>query len=365
MSFRMSAPQDLTRARDKLREMRFDGGKEVSRLIALAECNFRLAVHPEADSLEAVTLLRESVKIDGANPKYAYHLGRLHFLRGEFDEAARWFRLACCLAPTSHRIWMHVAVLLRELNAAYHGDERYEPNILLKRADSIATAIQAGEDNISADLLDFVPPKSRAALEKEERQGQRDKPAAPISDKAADDMRPSAKVRRYLNARQCRWPGVEQLSIEQTLVGRATQANAKKLIPPLQELTEKAGSRRGGPAAAAILCVQWLISGYPVQTVRRLIALIPAGLPSRELLEVVCHLWETPAARLPKLIASAVEEGPCAPGSGLLVVKLGGLVEASAGAFAPAKAESLLEELLEANRGDATAPLEYPNPNAD
>ena len=168
-------------------------------------------------------------------------------------------------------------------------------------------------DNISADLLDFVPPKSRAALEKEERQGQRDKPAAPISDKAADDMRPSAKVRRYLNARQCRWPGVEQLSIEQTLVGRATQANAKKLTPPLQELTEKAGSRRGGPAAAAILCVQWLISGYPVQTVRRLIALIPAGLPSRELLEVVCHLWEAPAARLPKLIASAVEEGRLPP----------------------------------------------------
>lgn len=252
----MMAPVELTRVRLKLREMQVDREKkEVTRLIALAECNFRLAVHPETDSLEAVTLLRESVKIDGANPKHAYHLGRLHFLRGEFDEAARWFRLACCLAPTSHRIWMHVAVLLRELNAVYHGDERYEPNTLLRRAESIAEAIQAGEDNISPDLLDFVPPKSLAAQQKEERQDQKDRRDTPKSERPSDDMRPSAKVKRYLHARRCRWSGVEHLSVEQTLVGRATQASVKKLIPILQELAEKSGGRQGSPAAIAILCV--------------------------------------------------------------------------------------------------------------
>lgn len=308
------APRNLQVARQQLVEMRFEGRQEITRLMALAECSFRLAVHPDTPAPESIQLLGEAVKIDGANPKYAYHLGRVYFLQGRFREAARWFRLACCLAPTSHRIWAHVAVLLRELNGVYYGDERYEPNVLAQRAKCICEAIQRGEDNFSPDWLDFIPPRSLAAKEKELRDG---RGAAADDDREVADeddrRRPSAKVRRYLHARRTRWSGVDHLYIEQVFEGRATQANVHELLPVLTELARCAPRRPGGAAGFAIVAIQWLLSGYPVQSIRRLAESLPAGRPSRVLIDLVCCAFELPLAEVPRQLAAWVEQGKLPP----------------------------------------------------
>lgn len=309
----LSAPRNLQHARSQLLNMTVDGKRETSRLMALAECNFRLAVHPETAARDAIGLLQESVKIDGSNPKYAYHLGRIHFLRGEFTHAARWFRLACCLVPTSHRIWGHVAVLLRELNAVYHGAEEYEANVLRNRSEAITEAIRNGNDSIDPDLLDFVPPKSRAAEEKEARQGRRSKSCVRAETSRKQEMRPSPNVRRYLDAKKCRWSGVDHLFVEQTLEGRPTQSNLRRLVPVLQDVAARAHTRRGFSAAVAILCVQWLVSGYPVETIRRILGSLPDGLPSTELLHTVCRIFEAPLHEVPQLLASGIQSGRLPP----------------------------------------------------
>lgn len=309
----MCMPRALQHFRAQLQQMNADGNRETSRLMALAECNFRIAVHPDTPAVEAVDLLQEAVKIDGANPKYAYHLGRILFLRGDFKTAARWFRLACCLVPTSHRIWGHVAVLLRELNAVYHGMEEYEANILRQRAEAIFKAVREGSDNIDPDLLDFVPPRSRAAEEEEARHGGRGSGRARAEESGKEQMRPSAAVRRYLNARTCRWSGVDHLFIEHTLEGRPTQANVRRLLPVLEELAATACEKPGMPAAVAILCVQWLVRGYPVETIRRIMGSLPESTPSTELLDTVCRVFEAPPPDVPRMLAAAIRNGQIPP----------------------------------------------------
>ena len=309
MSQFMVAPRSLEHAREQLLAMRLGGTKEVSRLTALAECNFRLAVHPDTPTEQAIPLLEEAVRLDGANPKYAYHLGRMHFGAGRLAAAARWLRLACCLAPTSHRIWAHVAVLLQELNDVYHGDTDFEPNVLQQRAEKISAAIQQGNDQIDPELLDFVPPKSRAVQEQEARQGHLSKTSAATDSSREQQPRPRGDLKRYLHARKCRWWGVDHLLIERVLRGRPTQANVRLMMPVLQRVAATGNGRPGGPAATAILLVQWLVAGYPVATVRRLMQTLPPELPSHRLLETVCHLCEAPADALPALLAAAVDRG--------------------------------------------------------
>lgn len=177
----------------QLERLTFTGNKEISRMMALAECSFRMAVHPDTSDDEAVSLLQNAVRLDGTNPRYAYHLGRIELRRGRLQEAARWYRIAVCLAPTSHRIWAHIAVLQRELNESFKGNENFEPNVLLNYSEAILSKVREGQDNIDPELLSFVPPKSLAAKEQEARQGKQT-----LKDPAARDTanapRPSAGV---------------------------------------------------------------------------------------------------------------------------------------------------------------------------
>ena len=99
---------------------------------ALAESGFRIAVHRDTHYAEAVNLLCESMRLDGTNPKYAYHLARLHYVYGRLDETLVALQQACELCPTSHRIWTHICLLQWELNARYYGNDDYEPNALKK-----------------------------------------------------------------------------------------------------------------------------------------------------------------------------------------------------------------------------------------
>jgi len=314
----LSDPPRLRNAQKQLLQLQCEGRRELTRLVTLAECNFRMAVHAETDSPEAIDLLREAVRIDGSNPKYAYHLGRVYFLRGEFVPAARWFRLACCLVPTSHRIWAHVSVLLREMNSFYYGDERYEANVLRERSNAIAQAIQAGEDHIDPDLLDFVPPRSRADLERAEREGRCHEMDHSMKNQTGE-MRPSARVSRYLNARQCRWSGIDHLFVEQTLESRATQNNVSLLAPVLQRLVDDSIAEPGRPAAIVILCIQWLVRGFPVTTVRRVTTTLPATLVSTQLLDLVCQIFEAPVDETPRRVAAAIDAGRMPPSLGALI----------------------------------------------
>lgn len=309
-------PPGLRNAKQQLAALKLGGAREVARLMSLAECNFRLAVHPDCDSGDAVALLRESVRLDGSNPKYAYHLGRIYLSQGEFELAARWFRLACCLVPTSHRIWAHISVLLREMNSLYYGDEAYEANALRDRSRAVAKAIQDGNDKIDPELLDFVPPRSRAAEEREAREGRQTTLHAKENER--DEMRPS-EICRYLNANKCRWSGIEHLFIEQMLEGRATQANVRTMAPILSDLADRSHRFPGRPAAVAILCVQWLIRGYPVETVRRILPTFPEANVSTRTLEHVCAIFEAPAEELPIRLQRAVEWGQIPPVTASLI----------------------------------------------
>ena len=277
-------------------------------MMALAECSFRMAVHPDTSDDEAVSLLQNAVRLDGTNPRYAYHLGRIELRRGRLQEAARWYRIAVCLAPTSHRIWAHIAVLQRELNESFKGNENFEPNVLLNYSEAILSKVREGQDNIDPELLSFVPPKSLAAKEQEARQGKQT-----LKDPAARDTanapRPSAGVRRYMHSGICRWSGIDQLFVEQMLEGRPTQSNIKSLAPVLQRLAENCREKSGGPAALAVLLVQWILAGYPVATVRRLTELMPPHLPSRRLLNVVCDIFEAADEEIPGRIRQAIEAG--------------------------------------------------------
>jgi hypothetical protein len=323
----LSEPGDLREYYDQLLAHRRTHPFDVEYTEALAECSFRLAVHPETPPEKAFELLQRAIKIDGANPKYAYHLARLYFIHGEFQQAAVWLRVAARLCPTSHRIWTHVSLLQRELNACYYGDESFEPDVLRKRSDEIAAAVRAGQDNVAQKLLDFVPPKSLAAIEREKRQAKdrggsvEDQSRAKNEPEKSDDQpgngnRPTAKqVRRLLNPNRCRWSGINDLLIEQTLEAAPSKRTLKTLIGYLEEVAAMAPERRNGFSAFAILGIQWILCGYPVATIQRLRAGLRTEVTtsSLELLDLVCTLYEIPSSELPQQLATALEMGELPP----------------------------------------------------
>ncbi len=315
----------LLRAQAILKERARGRPLGVAELEALAESGFRLAVHPDTPWEEALALLRRSLQIDGTNPKYAYHLARLYFLRGEPQLAGEWLRHAACLCPTSHRIWAHAGLLQRCLDPLYREDARYEKDVLRQRGEKIVTGIRRGADSFDPALIDFVPPVSKAAQEEESRQAREragGAAAQPNGEAKADGPAkpqgplPPANARRLTGAGQCRWSGVIDLTVEQHLEGKPGEASTmEKMLPLLEEVARHAGRRRGGTAAFVILAAQWLVCGYPVATVRRLSAELPAAeeSPARRLLDLVCSLFEAGDEEAGPRLAEALEQGRIPP----------------------------------------------------
>lgn len=311
----------LRRRREELLAVKRMRRLELEEIEALAECSFRLAVHPDTPLREGAELLRGAVRIDGTNPKYAYHLARVHFLLGNLDLAVTWLQQAVMLCPTSHRIWSHVSMLQRELNTRYKGNDRYEPDALRQRGEQIATAVQNGRDELEADWLDFVPPLSLAQKEKEARtqSGTPGMPPAENGDEQpAKGLPPGValrKVRRLARPNQCRWNGIHDLIAEALLEARPTNRVLENLLPLLQQSAEAMAHRRGGLAGFVTLCVQWLLAGYPAATIRRLADQLPSECtgPSRELLTLVLELYEADRAELPEMLARALASGKLPP----------------------------------------------------
>lgn len=91
------------------------GEMGVPQLMALAEAEFRLAILPETDRLEAIDRLRKAIGYDPLHPKFFLHLGRLRQIGGDYAGALPEYRSAVRLAPANHRTVLHLALVLLEL----------------------------------------------------------------------------------------------------------------------------------------------------------------------------------------------------------------------------------------------------------
>jgi hypothetical protein len=289
---------------------------------ALIEAAFRLAVHPETDPDEAVELLTSCAVRDPVNPRYAFHLARIHLALGDLETARGWMGQAVAQCPTSHRVWAHLALLQWELNERYAGKaDLYEPNGLARRGDAIATAIRAGADEFPASLADTVPPEASARREQRERDerhaGKADRtPPTHGAVAAAGSAREPARVPRLDRPDTCRWSGVDDLVLERLLEATPDREGLRARIERLERIARAAGGRAGGIAAFAIASIQWVAAGYPSSTVRRLRALLPPSdppPPSLEMLDLVCNLVEAPDPEFPGRLARAFTEGQLPP----------------------------------------------------
>lgn len=262
---------------------------------AVAEASFRLGVHPDTETSAAFAHLYRGHRLDGANARYAYHLGRLYLVHGEFQRAAEWLQAALRRAPTNHRVWAHLSIALYGLNELTRGDSDYEPDALRMRADRILSAIKAGQDTLPPDLTSITPPSSQRAREEEAGRRADGRPDADAAEER--DERPAeldlGQVSRLTRAGVSRWSGAHELVMEAGLRSRASATARDRLLPELAHVAELARARAGGVAAFAVLGVLWLVCGYPVGSVRKLREQMPDGdLPSLAMLDRVCELME-------------------------------------------------------------------------
>lgn len=277
--------------------------RDAEALEAVAEGCFRLAVHPGTAAGESIDLLRRAARVDGGNPRYAYHLGRIYLRHGRLELAGEHLRAASKLCPTSHRLWIHVSLLQRELNERYRGDPQRMQDDLRKRARVLAGEVRDGADRVAADLLDLEPRFVR---------GDGRPPA--------NDEDAWSEARRRQDAGRCRWRGVVELLAEQDLEAEPTARAGRELAALLDEVAAVADERRGGRAALAILAVEWLLRGYPPAVARRhLDRLAPEDDAGLRLVAEVCELMEAAPEELPRRLAAAVEEGRMPPLAAALV----------------------------------------------
>jgi tetratricopeptide (TPR) repeat protein len=297
-------PAQLQERIEVLLAGKYTGRVTGAKLAALAEAYFRLGMDPGRPPDEALLLLRYAVACDEWNPKFAYHLARRYLLHGELDRAAAWLRRAIAADPSSHRLWAHASLLQLELDERYRRDSRFEPMALRRRSQAVLERVRAGEDRIDPALLEFEPPR---------RSSNRGRPDG---DGASEDRPPAATSTppRLLEAGRCRWTGADDLVAEELLREPPSEQNRDRLMELLGVAERRRAARRGGDAAFAILAVSWVVGGYPVAAVRRLLP--PSGAPrhpSLDLLELVCDLYEVEEDQLPDRIAAAVRSGRLPP----------------------------------------------------
>ena len=245
----------------------------------LVEAMFRLAVHPDTAPGEALVLLRRARRLDPANPKHVYHLGLLQLRHGRLAEAAEELAEAARLAPTSHRIWAHLAIVQRRLDEETVGTAGYT-GAFRRRAERISGSIRDGADN-------------------------------PDPGPDGPDPNPSSGVTavRLNRAGTCRWNGVRDLDVEERLLSMPSERARDWLLAELTELARLAPRRSGGTAAFAVLGVQWLLRGYPKATLRRLAEPLHAPGLAFRLLTDVLDLYDLPVEQVPAPLARHQREG--------------------------------------------------------
>ena len=319
--------RDATQLRRAMERLAIDtplAAIDTQQLEALVEVRFRLAVDADTSPSEAIELLQGCVRLDGANPKYAYHLAQIYYEGGRLDRAREWIEAASRLCPTSHRIWSHVALLHLELNDGYAGDENREADALRRRAHAILDRVTSGEDDFSDPIwLDFEPPLSEAGKRGAQgpeakdddpgRGGARpaDEPDSP--DPSDEPEEPQGEdelaLQRFLFPGRCRWSGALDLRVEQMLESAPTQRTLESLAPLLGRVCDQARRQPHGASRFAILALQFLVAGYPARTIRRLMDTpgFDPQAPSMRLLDRTCQLFEAPDRDLPAMLAEMVD----------------------------------------------------------
>jgi hypothetical protein len=274
------------------------------------ESGFRLAVLPETSPQEALALLSLCRRLDPLNPRYAFHTARLYFAAGELDAAREWLRAAYRLSPTSHRIWAHIVQLQWAVNQQVEGDSRFDTLALRDCADGIIAAIRSGQDTLAPEFLQLTPVESageKVRVEKE-RKAQRGRGSAEPDRRAREPATPAPSASRLATPRiagerACRWSGIDHLVLERMLAGKCSQQTVDMALPLLEQIARDARRRRGGVAGFVTLAVEWLILGYPPETIRRLLPVVGAGTkptsPSLELAEIVVRCFELPPSEVP------------------------------------------------------------------
>ena len=292
---------------------------------ALSEACFRVAVLPGQRPADAVRLLRRAIRSDGTNPKHAYFLARIYFAHGDFDRASRWLREAARHCPTSHRIWSHIALLQRELNQRYSGNDAFEPDDLRFRSAEIFRRVLLGDDLLTADLLEFQPRESSKrkqerlaakADDSDNKSGEgNDTPDANDTPDTSANGTSQPTSRRLTDSGHCRWSGAADLALEAILEGAASDLVCQKARPLLRQAARMAQERRGGTAAFAILGIDWCIAGLPVETVEYLRRTFPRNLdtPSLRLLDFICHCFRISESEVPRALSDALAKDQVSP----------------------------------------------------
>jgi len=131
------------------------------------------------------------------------------------------------------------------------------------------------------------------------------------------------KSTRKIDTNKCRWLGVYDISIENYLQNEASTLFMDKLIRFLEEVAKLIDNRPNGRSALAILCTEWLISGYSPQSIKRILD----GLDNKQndeftsFIELLCNLFECEIEELPELLASQLKNENISPLLATLILK--------------------------------------------
>ncbi len=290
--------------------------------VALAECRFRLAVHPDTLPGEALRHLAEALRLDAVNPKYPYHIARIYWLAGDLERAGEWLEGAFRACPTSHRLWSHMSRLQFEMALAYAGISPHALDELRSRGKSIASAILAGTDT----LEDAVFTLDVSAADTDNRSvDSGGKARCPADTENAGDpagAEATEAVPRITNAGRCRWPGVAEVLVWEALAKKPTKQSLEGVMPIFERIAAGHASRPDGTPRFAQLAIEWLVCGYPPDTVRRLREGVRGPSPALDLLDLVLDLYEMPTSDVPSAMARELTVG----GSGALPPLLGAVI---------------------------------------
>ena len=181
-----------------------------------------------------------AIRLDGANPKLPYHVGRLIFTHGPARPGRRAARAGAQICSTSHRIWVHAS--------RSSASPRVLPGGRSRRADALDARDGARRgrdgrsDRIVPALLDFESSFGRAYLEELAR-SQHGDGQPPRRCRSVD----GSDAERLDSPGRCRWSGVGDLLAEELLEREPTRRNRVRPPPLWTSLPRAAaGGRAGG-----------------------------------------------------------------------------------------------------------------------
>lgn len=239
------------------------GDLRAHRRVALAEAYFRRALLPGASLEEAEADLQKAIDHDPYHPKFFFHLGRLLHRRNNGYGAAVEYARALKLAPGNHRVCVHLALALLDLdkNGKELGGALLKAlvqgaapalNEHLGKLDTLLEAYRTGDDGkkSAAKREPAAAAKNKAGKDQGAGKYQKDgeKKAGAQKADAAKTKTPPVP---------CRWPGLWRVALVDHLSGPKLVA---KQVDDLL-VAGKNGDGHDRVAEYAVACLFLLLSG--------------------------------------------------------------------------------------------------------